>query len=184
MNSTHKHQHGGKSSELIVDTETVLELLDITPGQSILDAGCGNGYMTKLFSELTGIEGKVYAIDAHENSIENLKSEFSAENTEVHLASITERMPIEDASVDLVYLSNVFHGFTDGQISSFKKETSRILKPSGRLAVLEFKKEDTGFGPPLNIRYTPEELEKAVGMKAEICSPAGSFNYLSVFRFE
>ncbi|AQQ08767.1 Ubiquinone/menaquinone biosynthesis methyltransferase ubiE [Sedimentisphaera cyanobacteriorum] len=183
MNSNHNHQHGGKSSELIVDTEAVLELLDITPGQCILDAGCGNGYMTKLFSELTGSEGKVYAVDTHEDSIENLKSDLDSDNTEVHLASITEKLPIEDASVDLVYISNVFHGFTDGQISSFKKETSRILKPSGRLAVLEFKKEDTGFGPALNIRYTPEELEDAVGIKAETCSAAGSYNYLSIFRF-
>jgi ubiquinone/menaquinone biosynthesis C-methylase UbiE len=37
-----------------------LDNLDICAGQTVLDAGCGNGYMAKNFSKLVGKDGKIY----------------------------------------------------------------------------------------------------------------------------
>ena len=50
----HKHEHKGKTSEKFLDKQAVLKALDIKQGQSILDAGCGDGYMTKEFAKLVG----------------------------------------------------------------------------------------------------------------------------------
>lgn len=47
-----KHHHQGKSSESLLDKAQILASLSITPGQVILDAGCGNGYMAKEFAEI------------------------------------------------------------------------------------------------------------------------------------
>ena len=51
---SHKvHHHRGKSSESLFNKEVILKELDISPGQTILDAGCGNGYMSKEIISLS-----------------------------------------------------------------------------------------------------------------------------------
>jgi len=47
-----KHRHRGKSSERYLNKDIILKELNIRSGQTILDAGCGNGYMSKEFSKL------------------------------------------------------------------------------------------------------------------------------------
>ena len=62
------HRHKGKSSESLLDKRLILSALNIQPGQRVLDAGCGNGYMTKEFIKIVGDKGKVFAIDPDEES--------------------------------------------------------------------------------------------------------------------
>lgn len=52
MRAAHEHHHRGKSSESLLDKEAIFAALRITPGQTVLDAGCRNGYMSKEFSKL------------------------------------------------------------------------------------------------------------------------------------
>jgi len=52
-----KHYPRGESSESFLDKNAILENLIIMPGQIVLDAGCGNGYMAKEFAKLTGKTG-------------------------------------------------------------------------------------------------------------------------------
>ncbi|KQC06880.1 MAG: hypothetical protein APR62_07350 [Smithella sp. SDB] len=63
----------GKFSEGLLNNEKILANLDRRPGQTILDAGCGNGYMAKKFSEIVGNTRKIYALDPDNQSIANLK---------------------------------------------------------------------------------------------------------------
>lgn len=72
----------GKFSEGLLNDETILVNLNIDAGQTILDAGCGNGYMAKKFSELVGNTGKIYALDADRGSIDKLKNEIVNTNIE------------------------------------------------------------------------------------------------------
>jgi tRNA A58 N-methylase Trm61 len=59
----------------VVNKEIILQALNIQPGQTILDAGCGNGYMAKIFSEKVTPTGKVYALDNDADAIEVLRKE-------------------------------------------------------------------------------------------------------------
>jgi ubiquinone/menaquinone biosynthesis C-methylase UbiE len=49
-----------KFSKGLLNDKTILDNLDICAGQTVLDAGCGNGYMAKNFSKLVGKDGKIY----------------------------------------------------------------------------------------------------------------------------
>ncbi|HSQ83350.1 MAG TPA: class I SAM-dependent methyltransferase, partial [Desulfobacterales bacterium] len=89
-----------------------------------------------------------------------LKKETKGTNIEPIIGDITKETKIEDSSVDLIYLSTVFHGFSKREIDGFQKEVKRLLIPNAVLAIVEFKKVETPFGPPLEIRYSPEELKK------------------------
>ena len=48
------------------------------------------------------------------------------------------------------------HGFSEDPIDGFQKEATRLFKPNAKLAIVEIKKETTPFGPPLEIRFSPD----------------------------
>lgn len=69
------HHHRGKTSESMLDKKIIIDALSLVPGQTIIDAGCGNGYMAKEFAELVKASGKVYALDIDSIVIDQLKIE-------------------------------------------------------------------------------------------------------------
>src|SRR4030042_1362161 len=87
----HHHHHAGKSSERFLNKEIILKELNIFPGQIILDAGCGNGYMSKEFSRILKNTGKVYALDPDKNLIEVLKNETKHTNITAILGDIDRK---------------------------------------------------------------------------------------------
>lgn len=177
-----KHHHRGKSSESHLNKDIILKELNILSGQTILDAGCGNGYMSKEFSKLLNNTGKVYALDPDNVAIKILKEETKGTNIETMVGDITKRIPIEGASVDLIYLSTVFHGFSENDIDGFQKEVKRLLKPNVLLAIVEIKKEETPFGPPLNIRFSPDELKETITLNPKSLVEVGEYFYMQTFE--
>ena len=172
----------GKFSEGLLNDETILANLNICTGQIILDAGCGNGYMAKKFSELVGNTGKIYALDPDSGSIANLKKEVEKTNIEAFVGDITKPTGLKASSVDLVYLSTVFHIFSEFQIEGFVAEIKRILKPNARLAIVNIKKEETPFGPPVEMRSSPEDLRKKVPLIPKLLIEVSEHFYMQVFE--
>lgn len=177
-----KHNHRGKSSESFLDKNAILSNLTIMPGQIVLDAGCGNGYIAKEFAKLTGKTGKVYALDPDTISIEILKSEIEDTIIEPFVGDITEETKLAISSIDLIYVSTVVHSFSQTQMEGFLKEVKRLLKPNARLAIVEIKKEDTPFGPPLDIRFSPEELKQTISLTPTRLIDVGQFFYMQIFE--
>ncbi|NLI31196.1 MAG: class I SAM-dependent methyltransferase [Deltaproteobacteria bacterium] len=179
-----KHRHRGKSSERHLNKNAILAGLMIGPGQVVLDAGCGNGYMAKEFARLTGKTGKVYALDTDSTSIEVLKSETEGTTIEPFVGDITEETRLSASSIDLIYVATVIHGFSRTEMEGFLKEADRLMKPNGRLAIVEIKKEDTPFGPPLHIRFSPEELKQLISFTPTQLIDVGQFFYMQTFKKE
>ena len=176
------HRHRGKSSESFIDKDIILRELSILPGQTILDAGCGNGYMSKEFSRELNNTGKVYALDPDREAIESFKEEAKGTNIETIEADFTKKTSIQGSSIDLFYLSSVLHGFSEDQIVNFQKEVKRILKPNARLAIVEIQKQDTPFGPPLDIRFSPEELKQTINLTPKFLVEVGQYFYMQIFE--
>lgn len=181
ISMTEPHRHRGKSSEGFLNKDIILKELNILPGQIILDAGCGNGYMSKEFSRILNNTGRVYALDPDGEAIEKLKKETQVNNIEAIEADITRTIPLKKSSIDLIYLSTVLHGFTKDQVKIFNKEVKRLLKPNGRLAIIEIHKQNTPFGPPLAIRFSPEELKQAINLTPKSLVEPGQYFYMMVF---
>jgi ubiquinone/menaquinone biosynthesis C-methylase UbiE len=176
-----KHHRRGESSESLLDKNAILANLAITPGQIILDAGCGDGYMAKEFAKLTGKTSKVYALDSDTESIEILKAETEGMIIEPFVGNMTQATKLAPSSIDLIYVSTVIHGFSDSQMEGFLREAKRLLKPSGRLAIVEIKKQETPFGPPLNVRFSPEELQQVINLTPIRLIDVGQFFYMQIF---
>ncbi len=177
-----EHHHKGKSSESLLDKTAILAALEITPGQTILDAGCGDGYMSRAFAAAMDNKGVVYALDPDEEAIAQLQRDTKYSNIQALVGDITTRTPLPDASIDLVYLATVVHGFSPSQMAGFQNELIRILKPRARLAIVEIDKQDTPFGPPMELRFSPAELQQRIPLIPTALERAGEHFYLQVFE--
>jgi ubiE/COQ5 methyltransferase family. len=75
----------------------------------------------------------------------------------------------------------VLHGLVaNGEWERALKEVVRVIKPHGKLAIVEFKKIETPMGPPLSIRLSPEEVEmlaKGYGFSKVAVKEAGPYHY-------
>ena len=177
-----RHHHRGKSSESIMNKRAILAALAVHPGQTVLDAGCGNGYMAKEFSRLVEPTGKVYALDPDDIAIATLREETGETNIEAVVGDITSQTTLPAAAFDLIYLSTVVHGFAFDQRHGFAAEVKRLLAPEGRLAIVEIMKRATPFGPPMEMRLSPEELTAVVGLKPMTLIEINEYFYMQIFE--
>jgi ubiquinone/menaquinone biosynthesis C-methylase UbiE len=123
------------------------------------DIGCGIGFYTLPMAEKWKNSRQVIAVDRSTPALEELdKRVDSMELTNVQIRqTVSDRIPIEDASVDLVNLGNVYHEIK-GRLN-FLKEIYRILKPGGTLLIIDWDpEEDLGIGPPVLERVSKEQV--------------------------
>lgn len=184
MTESKKHFHHGRSSREILDPQRILNVIGLKKGDIFLDAGSGDGYMSLAASKIVGEEGKVYAVDIWEESMNNLKKEIEKEtiqNIETIIADITKEIPVEDEIIDICYMGNVLHGFVENdEVESVMKEVSRIIKPDGIFAVVEFKKIENTPGPPMHVKMTPDEVKEIVQnyqFEVKEAAEVGTYHY-------
>jgi len=170
-----------KFTEGLIVTERIVKFLEIQPGQTIIDAGCGTGYMARIFSRAVTASGRVYAVDRDSYFIEKLSEETRGTNIEAIQSDIAQIDGLADRSVDLIYVSTVIHALSRPQLTAFLKEARRLLKPDARLAIVEIEKKETPFGPPMEYRSSPEELVQKVPMVPLKTVMAGEHFYMQVF---
>lgn len=114
------------------------------------DFGAGSGHYTQAAAAVVGIEGKVYAVDVQEEVLKHIKVMAYAH----HLSTIsTVWGDIEKAggthlryqSLDAVILANTFFQIADRD--GLLKEIHRVLKPGGKLLVVDWAGSYGGIGP-------------------------------------
>ena len=177
----------GPSSFWMHDSKLVFDALALEPGDRFLDLGCGPGDYAIAAARLVGASGTVTALDKWPYLIDGLReTAYSQEldNIDAMVGDITGILPIEDGSIDLCLLATVLHIFSLPVMEkTLFKEIHRILKPPGRLAIIECKKEEQPFGPPLHLRISPQELETSLsplGFEMIDCRDLG-YTYLTRF---
>lgn len=194
-----EHKHHAKSSIKFIESDEVLSQLNLNGSEAFMDAGCGDGHIAIKAIEDYLPEGCAYAVDNYEPSIAELE-EYKAKNNLENLitikADITEDIvQIEDDKIDMIFMLNVVHGFKSaGNMGDVIDNLTRILKNDGKFAIVEFRPIDLSIGPPLEIKYAPEELEdifnshgfKKVYLNEELGQegPDGKSHYLIIFEKE
>jgi ubiquinone/menaquinone biosynthesis C-methylase UbiE len=188
----HMHEKpiaAGKSSFDLIDKEKFFTALGLKKDTILLDVACGIGRYSIAASEIVGNEGLIYAVDLWEEGVNALRqavAERGIKHIRPILGDVSKHIPVEDRSVDVALMATVLHDLIE--VSTEKgtlREIRRVLKPGGKLVIIEFKKIDGPPGPPVAIRLSPEETEKIVsayGFKQEKVLDVGPYNYLSVMR--
>ncbi|MEN8160207.1 MAG: class I SAM-dependent methyltransferase [Myxococcota bacterium] len=144
--------------------EAVLRALALPEAAVVADIGAGGGYFTERFSRALPA-GRVFSTDVQEGMIERLEERVRARgltNVEVVRAGFDDP-GLPERCCDLVFLSSVYKEI-DGRVAYMRRVRS-LLRPGGRVAVLEFRPEAPGRGPPEAVRLAPApivaELEAA-----------------------
>jgi ubiquinone/menaquinone biosynthesis C-methylase UbiE len=124
------------------DSKTLLEALNIKPGDVVCDLGCGNGFYTLPIARLVGEQGKVIAVDIQREMLGLLEArarEEGVENVETVLGTVVDpKLPA--GAIDLVLMVDVYHEFSHPE--QMLAAIRRSLKPDGRVALVEFRAED------------------------------------------
>ncbi len=124
------------------DCRLLLEALEVKPGQTICDLGCGNGFYTLELARLVGPRGTVYAVDIQPEMLRMLASRAVDEGLmnikPVLGTAIDPRVP--EGRIDMVLCVDVYHEFSHPEAMLARLRAS--LAPDGRLVLAEFRGED------------------------------------------
>ncbi len=118
----------------------LLEKSGVQSGQTVLDLATGSGDIAKKLSPIVGDSGLIVASDINASMLAVGRDRLiDAGCTNIHYALINaEQLPFADQVFDCVTISFGLRNVTDKQQAL--NEMCRVLKPGGRLLVLEFSK--------------------------------------------
>ena len=154
-----------------------IELSAARPGQTILDIAGGTGDLAARFSRLVGPEGQVILADINATMLEvgrdRLIDKGATGNIEVVQAD-AQALPFEDNSVDCITIAFGLRNVTDKDMAL--RSMLRVLRPGGRLLVLEFSKPTS---PLLGKAYDQYSFQILPAMGRLIAQDAESYRYLA-----
>jgi ubiquinone/menaquinone biosynthesis C-methylase UbiE len=142
--------------------ERLISKLDISPRDVVVDFGCGPGF---FLIPLAGVATKAIGIDVSTPMLERAASYAKKNKVTVELLqSNGTDVRLQDNSVNLILLGHVFHEVEDEQ--RVLKEFLRVLKPSGRLVIVERTRPNrmlpATFSPPtVNEMEVVEQIQRA-----------------------
>src|SRR5213594_2021954 len=124
------------------EPDRMLASLEIKPGSVVADIGAGVGYHTWRLSDIVGPTGRVIAEDIQDGMIALLRKNIAdrkLKNVDVILGTPTDpRLPAN--TLDLVLMVDVYHEFSEPV--AMMNHIRNALKPTGRVVLVEFRKED------------------------------------------
>ncbi|MBN1505894.1 MAG: methyltransferase domain-containing protein [Sedimentisphaerales bacterium] len=145
------------------DSGRVFGELGLKAGDVFLDIGCGVGEYAMHAAELVGSSGAVYALDKSPDLIRGLTewaTKKGAANVTAMVADATGPLPIRDGAIDVCLVATVLHvpEMTRSADRLFS-EIRRVLKPGGCAAIVECSKNDLSYGPPEQMRLSPDQVD-------------------------
>ena len=122
-----------------------LRLANIQEGQHVLDVACGTGRGTVGLAQAVGVNGRVDALDLSEAMLDQarIKIENLGLSDRVHFKQGNAReLPYLDETFDLVYNGYMFDLIPLDGFLPILKEMARVLKPGGKLVLVNMSKPD------------------------------------------
>ncbi|MEC7009447.1 MAG: bifunctional demethylmenaquinone methyltransferase/2-methoxy-6-polyprenyl-1,4-benzoquinol methylase UbiE [Pseudomonadota bacterium] len=154
-----------------------IELSAVRSGQTVLDIAGGTGDLAAKFSKLVGADGKVILADINAAMLsvgrDRLIDKGALSNIDVVQAD-AQYIPFEDNSIDCITIAFGLRNVTDK--AKALRSMHRVLKPGGRVLVLEFSKPTS---PLLSKVYDAYSFSALPAMGKLITDDADSYRYLA-----
>jgi len=159
------------------DPKGTLVNIGITPGMTVIDLCCGNGYFTVPLASLVGTPGRVVAIDLDADMLATARSRMGQAVDKVSAAAcawivadatMIDEILLDEDKADALIIANTFHGVPDQ--AALSASVAGVLKPGGAFIVINWHahpREQTvvlgqARGPKEEMRMTPQDVEQVV----------------------
>jgi ubiquinone/menaquinone biosynthesis C-methylase UbiE len=172
----------------LLNPKFLFEQVGITQGMKVADFGCGNsGLFVFSAASYVGESGTVYAVDILKSVLEAIKSRISFENI-VNVVPVWTDLEvygaakIPDVTLDVALLINTLH--QSGERGGIVREAARMIKSGGKLLIVDWKKTQIPFGPPVERRVDKEQIIMAcieAGLELKKDFDAGMYHFGLVF---
>ncbi|HYK48209.1 MAG TPA: methyltransferase domain-containing protein [Terriglobales bacterium] len=150
-------------------TEKTLRLMDLRPGERVLDLGCGSGWATRLLSRLVGDGpegfGQVVGLDVSDEMIRQARAASKDFENILYVWGSAQQIPWEENFFDKVLSVESFYYYPDQDRAL--AELFRVMAPHGRLYVLINLYKDNPYSlqwvdklkVPVHVRSAEEYVE-------------------------
>jgi SAM-dependent methyltransferase len=134
----------------------VIDALALKPGQKVADIGAGTGYFSVRLAA-SPARPTVFAVDLEPAMVAHLAKRAAAEHlpnmTAVQAAANNPNLP---EPVDVVLVVDTYHHIPN-RVAYFADLKAK-LRPGGRLAIVDFRKDAPGDGPPAEFRFSADQI--------------------------
>lgn len=139
--------------------------LEVNPGDVVADVGAGTGYYTMRLADRVGPKGKVYATDIQPEMLNMLHGRVERANVaNVELVlGLPDDPKLPASTLDMILMVDVYHELSEPQVMLRRLKTA--LKPTGRLVLVEFRKEDPKV--PIRLEHKMTVAEARAELEAE-----------------
>lgn len=147
---------------------------DVQPGMQVLDIAGGTGDLARAFARRAGSTGRVVLTDINEAMLRTGRDRLMDEGLVLPTAACdAEHLPFADGSFDLASVAFGLRNMTHKEAAL--TEMARVLRPGGRLLVLEFSKP----APLLQRPYDWYSFTFMPAMGKLIAGDGDSYRYLA-----
>lgn len=173
-----------------IDPQKNIEQFGLEKGMMVADLGVGSGFYTISASKKVGEDGRVYAIDVQKNLLEKLQKQAETErifNIE-YIWGDVEKLGgtrLADSSVDAIILSNILFQIENKELLA--SEIKRILRPNGRVLVVDWSDSFNNMGPTKEMVFNEQQAEDFFINKGFVVVKkieAGENHYGIIFRMK
>lgn len=121
--------------------ETTVELAGVQSGGQVLEVGCGTGAVALAARRRMGAAGEVHGIDPSPEMITVARRKADQAGLSVEFrVGVVEALPFPDNTFEVVLSSLMMHHLPVDLKRPALAEIYRVLKPGGRLLVVDFKR--------------------------------------------
>jgi ubiquinone/menaquinone biosynthesis C-methylase UbiE len=113
----------------------VIDMVKVSQDVNFLDIGCGTGRAVWLAAEKAGFMGDYYGVDISEKMVEKSGQNFRGHDNFHFIRASSESIPLQDNYFDTIICTNSFHHYLHPEKAM--SEISRLLKPGGRIFILD-----------------------------------------------
>lgn len=175
----------GRGNQYRQKSDYVLRELDLKPGDVVVDIGAGDGWWARQMAKFVGDDGVIHAGEVEQKKVDDMKAKC-ADSPQVKPYLIPlDGTALPENSCDLAFISKAYHHFNKGSHVDYLRHLHDVVKPTGRLCVIErysaipggARAREHGWSPGLLV----QQAEEAgwICVRCELIT--GTYHFMAIF---